>query len=315
MGDFPSQVNVQPAPAVEGDFCDTSPRFVVDAGPGGLVAGPAGVTIGRFGWYNNSPYVDPDGTPQQVANTGSGPVTGFVARAQQGLITQYLQASGMLIPAGFPVTLFSGGGFWVKNAGTNFAQLGEKAYANFADGRATFGLTATPAQGTLTGSIGTQTVSFTGSISGSVLTVSAVSAGQLFPGAVLTGGTGLVAGTEVVSQLSGTAGGVGTYALNYPEQTVASASLTGTYGLLTVASVASGTLGVGNSISGSGVTAGTFITALGTGAGGTGTYYVSPSQSVGSITITFNTNVETKWIAMSTGLPGELLKINSHPLG
>jgi hypothetical protein len=78
---------------------------------------------------------------------------------------------------------------------------------------------------------------------------------------------------------------------------------------------ASGTLSVGQTLSGSGVTAGTYISALGTGAGGLGTYYVSPSQTVGSITITFAQNVETKWYAMSGGQPGELVKISSHPLG
>ncbi len=314
MPDFPNQVNTQPAPAVAGDFCDTNPRFAVDAGPGGLVAGPAGVTVGRFAWFLDTSF-DVDSTPQQVANTGTGNVTGFVHRAQQGLITTYLAASGMLVPQGFPVTLFSGGGFWAKNDGTTEAVLGQKAYANFADGRVTFAATLSPTQGTVTGSIGSQSVSFTGSISGNILTVSAVSAGTLVAGAVLTGGTGLQTGTTVVSQISGTTGGIGTYSLNINEQTVALAALTGTYGLLNVTGVTSGTLGVGDVLSGSGITSGTYISQLGTGSGGTGTYYVSPSQTVGSITITFSLNVETKWVAMSGGLPGELVKIQSHPLG
>jgi hypothetical protein len=38
MGGFQTVVNTQPAPAVEGDFCNTNPRFSVDAGPGGLQA-------------------------------------------------------------------------------------------------------------------------------------------------------------------------------------------------------------------------------------------------------------------------------------
>ena len=66
---------------------------------------------------------------------------------------------------------------------------------------------------------------------------------------------------------------------------------------------------------GGGVTAGTAIYGLGTGTGGLGTYYVSPSQTVTSTTISATGNVETKWIAMSTGLPGELVKISDHPLG
>lgn len=61
-------------------------------------------------------------------------------------------------------------------------------------------------------------------------------------------------------------------------------SISGT--TLTVTAVGSGTLEVGQGISGTGVTAGTTITALGTGTGGTGTYTVSASQTVASTTIT-----------------------------
>lgn len=56
--------------------------------------------------------------------------------------------------------------------------------------------------------------------------------------------------------------------------------------VLTVTAVSSGALSVGQTISGSGVTAGTTITALGTGLGGTGTYTVSASQTASSTTIT-----------------------------
>ena len=56
--------------------------------------------------------------------------------------------------------------------------------------------------------------------------------------------------------------------------------------VLTVTAVTSGTLSVGQTISGSGVTAGTKITALGTGIGGTGTYTVDTSQTASSTTVT-----------------------------
>jgi lysophospholipase L1-like esterase len=54
---------------------------------------------------------------------------------------------------------------------------------------------------------------------------------------------------------------------------------------LTVSAVASGTLAVGMRVSGTGITRGTTITALGTGSGGTGTYTVSTSQTVSSTAI------------------------------
>lgn len=59
------------------------------------------------------------------------------------------------------------------------------------------------------------------------------------------------------------------------------ASIAGT--VLTVSAISAGTLVVGDQISGVGVTAGTYITALGTGTGGIGTYTVSASQTVGSV--------------------------------
>ena len=57
-------------------------------------------------------------------------------------------------------------------------------------------------------------------------------------------------------------------------------SITGT--TLTVTSVQFGTLVVGAPVYGGGVTAGAYITALGTGTGGVGTYIVTPSQTVPS---------------------------------
>lgn len=69
--------------------------------------------------------------------------------------------------------------------------------------------------------------------------------------------------------------------------TATSAVVTGSISTttLTVSAVTSGTLKVGSVIYGTGVTAGTTITALGTGTGGTGTYTVSASQTVSSTTI------------------------------
>jgi hypothetical protein len=61
------------------------------------------------------------------------------------------------------------------------------------------------------------------------------------------------------------------------------ASITAT--TMTVTAMSSGTLAVGQNVSGVNVTAGTVITALGTGVGGTGTYTVSPSQSAASNTV------------------------------
>ena len=71
------------------------------------------------------------------------------------------------------------------------------------------------------------------------------------------------------------------------------ASIAGT--VMTVTAVGSGTLGVGATLSGSGVTAGTKIVSFGTGTGGTGTYNVDVSQTVASTTITAATNLQVPW--------------------
>lgn len=66
------------------------------------------------------------------------------------------------------------------------------------------------------------------------------------------------------------------------------ANFTGTIAgtTLTVSAVTSGHLAVGQYITGTGVTINTMITALGTGAGGVGTYTVNNTQTVGSETMT-----------------------------
>ena len=308
---FQTSVSTQPAPAVAGDFANGNPRFAVPAGPGGLIAGAAGVTIGRFAWINTSDE-DPDNAAQLVNSFGVGPVGGFVHRAQQGLITQYLAETGMVIPSGFMVTLFNGGDFWVKNEGTTEAVPGQVCYAAYASGAASFG-SAGSASGSAS-SVAASTFSVTGAIAGDILTVSAVSSGTIQPGSTISG-TGIATGTQIVSQLSGTAGGIGTYAVSIPEQTVASTTVSGTYGTLTVGGTVTGTFGVGGTISGTGVAAGTQITALGTGTGGAGTYIVNNNTVVSSTSISVGTTVATKWVAMSAGAAGELVKISSQPLG
>ena len=70
----------------------------------------------------------------------------------------------------------------------------------------------------------------------------------------------------------------------YTESASFTATISGT--VLNVTAVASGTLGVGRYINGPGVAKGTRITALGTGAGSTGTYTVSKSQTVTSAVMT-----------------------------
>jgi hypothetical protein len=166
-----------------------------------------------------------------------------------------------------------------------------------------------------TGGTGTYQVSVSQNIasetitsSGATLTVGGTVTGVFQVGQTLSG-TGVTAGTTITNLISGT-GGAGTYAVSIA-QTTASTAITASGGTLTVTAVGSGALNVGDTISGSGVTAGTYITGFITGTGGTGTYAVSVSQTATSTTITVAAGTQTKWIASSIGAPGELVKMTT----
>jgi hypothetical protein len=313
MSGFQTFVNTQPAPAVAGDFCNTNPRFSVDAGPGGLVAGEQGVLIGHFAWLSNE-EVDANDAPSIVNSFGAGPPAGFVHREQQGLITGYLQESSMRIPKGFQMGLMARAGLWARNEGTTEALPGMKAFANFTDGSVSFAPAGSVDSASVTGSIAQATAAVTGSINDSVLTVTAVANGQLHPGATI-GGAGIAAGTKIVAQLDGQPGGVGDYSLSIPEQFVQNVTINATYGVLTVTQVSSGQLSLCQPLSGSGIAAGTTITAFLTGNGGLGTYIVDPSQTFAAGMITVGTAIETGFFARSAGAPGEIVKIDGTPYG
>ncbi len=309
-GGFQQQVYPATVPGLAGDFASTNPYATFDAGPGGLVAGVGGLTIGRFAW--TYPPANPiDGGPTVTVNSGTGIPDGIVMRNQQGLITNYLEFAGMVIPVGFGATLMIAGDYFIKNDGSGQALPGMKAYANLADGKATFAATGAPTQGaSVTGSVAASTSSVTGSITGDQMTVTAVGSGVVRPGTTLSG-TGVASGTKVVSQVSGTTGGVGVYTVSIPEQTVAAGTtISGTYGTLTVSAVGSGAIAVGQVLSSGGT-----VTQFITGTGGTGTYATNDNTVVGSGTLTANSNIETKWFCRSAGLAGEYVKISSYPLG
>lgn len=297
---FPMQVNVVAAPAVVGDWCDRNPRAFVDAGAGAFVAGTSGVTVGRFAWA--------DALNLTVSNFGAGAPTGFVHREQQALITTYLADDSMMIPPGMGVTLASSAGVWAYNAGASTSAIDQVAYVNNSNGQVQFGSNWTGAS--VTGSIAANAV--TGAIAGTTLTVSAVTSGTLAVGQTISG-TGVTAGTTITAFGTGT-GGTGTYTVSIA-QTVASEAITASGGTLTVSAVASGALGLGDALTGTGVTAGTAITGFLTGAGGAGTYLVNISQTVASETITVATGTATKWVALSVGAPGELVKMSTWLLG
>ena len=167
------------------------------------------------------------------------------------------------------------------------------------------------------------TATATGIITGGLMTLTAALVGTFVAGATVTG-TGIPgvanAGVTIVYQvtplLAGEAtGGLGRYVLSDSTFTTVSETITANYGVLTVAGGSPAGFAVGTLVNGTNVVAGTFITQLGTGTGGAGTYYVNNNTVVSSTAITPYTDVETKWYAASQGQTGDLVKMSSWTQG
>jgi len=163
--------------------------------------------------------------------------------------------------------------------------------------------------------------SITGSIVGKILTVTNATTGAVALGQTLKGiGINGVA-TKIVEFLTGAGGNVneaGTYRLNLDSTTPApvfTASISGT--TLNVTAIATGYLGVGAVVSGTGVTAGTTITAVLSASGGIGTYTVSASQTVGSgaMTATVTPIPITLYYQKPLGIDSAFVRINTTSNG
>ena len=308
-GDFPRQVNTKGAPAVVGDWCDGSPRSLVNNGQGAFAAGPNGLTVGLFAWA--------DSTNTVLNNYGTGAPTGFIHRNQQGLQTAYLSFYGMTMVPGTPAEAANAAGVYAYNSGTTTSTIGMTAYANYQTGAVTFG-TSAPTSGSCTAGTVVKNISastgaaipatapsMTASISGTTLTVTAVAAGTVVGvGQVLSGGSSTVGyvdtNTTITGFVSGTNGGVGVYTVSI-SQVVASTTITASGGCMTLTGAnTSGIFTVGNtlSVASSGsLTAGTTITGIVSAtAGAAGTYLLNQpaatAVTAGTITST-NTSLLT----------------------
>lgn len=114
--------------------------------------------------------------------------------------------------------------------------------------------------------------SITGTITGTTLTITAISTGTVAPGQTVLGGT-TIAGTYITKQLSGTTGGVGTYQVNQTQTATGCATTQATPVAVTYDSVAgafkiaSGVVGAISTIGfASGTTAATLLLTSATGA-------------------------------------------------
>lgn len=273
---FQKQVNLTPAPAVAGDFASSNPRATVLAGPGGLVAGALGVTVGKFAW------VDDDGVTVQSFGTATKGPNGFVHREQQALIQQYLAESGMNIPVGFPVVLHNEGDFWAKLAGDNAATIGAAIYADYSNGDVC--AVAAPAGASVTAVLGSTNTAalgatFTASADTDATRLVVTSVTGLISVGDTVSGTGITAGTTILSQVSGTTGGAGTYQLSAAN--TASAATVTAFGKIMKTTSTTGLISVGDTVSGgAGFPVGATVVSQVSGTpGGAGVYELSAAGS------------------------------------
>ena len=318
---FQTSVPTYPAPAVPGAKASLAPVYPVTSGPGSLVAGPQGLTVGNFAWVVTNPAtgqgVAQAGVTGNTINWQSIQPDGFLGLEQQGLITTFLADASMIVPAGLPVTLYDRGDFWARCA-TSQANIGQKVFANLFTGAILAGAAGsfqTPQLGS----------NFAGqaSFATNVMTVTSVTSGVLAVGHLVSG-AGIPPGTYITSLGTGT-GGTGTYNLStYPGTIAAEAittvapvggpSATGTASfatnVMTVTAVSAGAFAVGQLVQSAGVAAGTYISSLGTGTGGTGTYNLSTTPgTISAQAVAASSWVETPWYVNSNGNPGDLIKI------
>lgn len=296
---FQAGVNRDPGVAIEGDFADANIRCNVLAGPGQLITAPPprSPIVGHFAWANQlTGYCTGNYAGEAAAKIG------FVHREMEVLIVPFLAGQSMSVVGGQPITIYEQGSFWANFP--NGATVGQKVFANYADGSVYAGAAGAVTQ------VGTATASLANT---GILTVTAATGTPLAAGSVIAGANVPAGGMTISNQLTGTIGGVGTYQTNTSGVTIASqaftvggsvetafycdsnvytsAVFTGSIdatGLLTVTAVASGTIVVDQLLTGTGVPTGAKILALGTGTGGTGTYLTGLTNLgvVASTTIT-----------------------------
>ncbi len=304
MSNFPGKPNLNQAPAVRGDFASQNPRASLLAGQGALVAPAGGLIVGNFA----SVLKNSTGETVQQGFTAGNEI-GFLAREEQALISVYLAGDSLVVPQGFMVTLYTEGDFYAYFG--NGATPGDVVYMDETTGAAISGA-GSPTS--VTGSIG-----FTGtaSFATNVMTVVAQTAGSLIEVGDTVTSAGVAGGTTITAQLTGTPGAVGsTYSLSTAPGTIATQAATTTSTTLNVTAVGTGALSVGDVLSGTGVTAGTTISAFGTATGGVGTYIVSVPgggqihTASEAITVPAG-NTATQFKVASFAAAGELAKIST----
>jgi hypothetical protein len=149
---------------------------------------------------------------------------------------------------------------------------------------------------------------------GTVMNVTAVGGGRVSVGETVSG-TGITSGATVTAQLTGSAGSTGHYRLSLASTAYSASGTKTTFGTtLNVTAVASGTMRVGDPITGTGVPANSVIATQVSGTvGSIGIYTISNAASAyaASTTLTTTGGVLTSFKAQSACDVSELTKIST----
>jgi hypothetical protein len=286
VASFQSTVNIWSAAGVVGELAFDGPQRVA---PYNLFSSGVPNFVGNAFTVTSGGNPEPSGNSALAGTAqvgGTGPFAGILVNPKDyesyGTVNGPLNPT-MVLPDYSIGQLADMGFYWVNLPGP--ANIGDL-------------VTYDPLTGNLN-SI-TPTASFTGTISTTTLTVSAVSAGNLQVGDIISG-TGVTPGTRITALGTGT-GYTGTYTVSI-SQTVGSATamttpnspmpafaasaayITTSAGVdtLHITTLTSGEVLIGQQVFGTGVAPNTVITAFGSGTGGTGTYTLNTSgQTVAS---------------------------------
>lgn len=310
---FQTAVNQNYAVGVEGGRASDNPLQAV---VGSFVADTNGVRVGGFAWTVGGKAYSSTGTRAIPA--------GFVMNSQQAFVTVWKGRSSMFIPAGVPVSMFDRGDFWAYSQYAD-AAVDQKVFANVFTGK------IMPAAA---GSFPANPAGVTGTITASFATnVMTPTAGSIYlaVGMLITG-TGIPPATYIEAQLTGTAGACtsATYQLTtYPGTLASNAAITATSSdgvggctcssvsstsstTMTINTVTNGSIAVGQLVEAiTSVPAGTYVAAIGTFNGTSGTIILSQATT-GTITAQackFSSWVETPFYVKSAGNLGDLIKI------
>lgn len=212
---FQRQVNQYWAPGVPGSFASANRVAVYVTGPGGLISGANGVTVGRFAYasYQSDGSERADNSSFLVANgLDRSKSLAFVANEQQGLNTAYLSEAGMTMLPWQAMEMFTRGDFWATTS--TAATRNQKVFASLIDGSVA------------TGAAGSTIATFTGtaSFATNVMTVTAVTTGTLKVGQQVVS-AGIPENTYIASLGTGT-GGTGTYNLTTSPGTITAQAVT-----------------------------------------------------------------------------------------